>query len=71
MGTATEELASAVFGWPVRTVECAVREDALGLRWAIFAYRGWQRLMRVDDVLARVVPQRFFYNVGLTGVKPR
>ena len=71
VGTATEELASAVFGWPVRTFECAVREDALGLRWAIFAYRGWQRLMRVDDVLARVVPQRFFYNVGVTGVKPR
>ena len=28
-------------------------------------------LMRVDDVLSRVVPQRFYYNVGVTGVKPR
>lgn len=26
--------------------------------------------MRVDAVLDRVVPQKFFYNVGVTGVKP-
>ena len=71
VGTATEELTSAFFGWPVRTFEYAVKDDALGFGWAMFAYRGWQRLMRVDDVLSRVVPQRFYYNVGVTGVKPR
>lgn len=71
VGTATEELTSAFFGWPVRTFEHAVPDEALGFRWAMFAYRGWQRLMRVDDVLGRVVPQRFFYNVGVTGLKPR
>ena len=71
VGTATEELTSAFFGWPVRTIEYAVKDDALGFGWAMFAYRGWQRLMRVDDVLSRVVPQRFYYNVGVTGVKPR
>lgn len=70
VGTATEELTSAFFGWPVRTIEYAVKDDALGFGWAMFAYRGWQRLMRVDDVLSRVVPQRFYYNVGVTGVKP-
>ena len=70
VGTATEELTSAFFGWPVRTFEYAVKEEALGFRWAMFAYNGWQRLMRVDDVLAHVVPQRFYYNVGVTGVKP-
>ena len=70
VGTATEELTSAFFGWPVRTFEYAVKDDALGFGWAMFAYRGWQRLMRVDDVLSRVVPQRFYYNVGVTGVKP-
>ncbi|MEC9180519.1 MAG: SAM-dependent methyltransferase, partial [Actinomycetota bacterium] len=36
-----------------------------------FAYRGWQRLNAFDrNVLAAVVPDGFFYNVGVTGVKP-
>lgn len=70
VGTATEELLSAFVGWPVRTFEHAVRQDALGWGWATFAYRTWLRLMRVDAVLGRVVPQRFFYNVGVTGTKP-
>lgn len=71
VGTATEELLSAVVGWPVRTFEYAVADDALGLGWATFAHGSWKRLMRVDAVLGRVVPQRFFYNVGVTGTKPR
>jgi ubiquinone/menaquinone biosynthesis C-methylase UbiE len=70
VGTATEELLSAFVGWPVRTFEYAVAEDALGLGWASFAYRSWRRLMRFDAALGRVVPQRFFYNVGVTGTKP-
>ncbi|MGO1168037.1 MAG: class I SAM-dependent methyltransferase [Janibacter sp.] len=70
VGTATEELVSAFVGWPVRTFEYAVSEDALSFGWARFAYGSWVRLMRLDSVLGRVVPQRFFYNVGVTGVKP-
>ena len=70
VGTATEELLSAFAGWPIRTVEYAVRQDALGFGWAKFAYRTWTTLMKVDAVLAAVVPQKFFYNVGVTGVKP-
>lgn len=70
VGTATEELLSAFVGWPVRTFEYAVSEDALSIGWARFAYGTWVRLMKVDAVLGRVVPQRFFYNVGVTGVKP-
>lgn len=70
VGTATEELLSAFLGWPVRTFEYAVSEDALGLGWAKFAYGSWVRTMKVDGVLGRVVPQKFFYNVGVTGVKP-
>lgn len=70
VGTATEELLSAFVGWPVRTLEYAVSEDALGLRWARFAYGSWRRLMKVDAVLGRVVPQAVFYNVGVTGTKP-
>ncbi|WP_435203265.1 class I SAM-dependent methyltransferase [Janibacter sp. GS2] len=71
VGTATEELLSAFVGWPVRTFEYAVSADALGFGWARFAYGSWTRLMRIDTLLGRVVPQKFFYNVGVTGVKPR
>ncbi|GAB3597562.1 class I SAM-dependent methyltransferase [Angustibacter peucedani] len=67
--TVTEELTAAVVGWPVRTFEAAVNPERLGLRWATFAFRTWQRLSAVDRVLARVVPARLFYNVGLTGTK--
>ncbi|MGH8866934.1 MAG: class I SAM-dependent methyltransferase [Actinomycetes bacterium] len=68
--TVTEELSAAVFGWPVRTFECAVNPDRLGWGWATFAYRSWQRLSTLDAVvLRRVVPSRFFYNVLLTGTK--
>jgi ubiquinone/menaquinone biosynthesis C-methylase UbiE len=67
----TEELTAAWFGWPVRTFEYAVRADRLGWRWAMFAYRGWQRLSALDSrVLARVVPAGLFYNALLTGRKP-
>ncbi|WP_068262420.1 class I SAM-dependent methyltransferase [Janibacter limosus] len=70
VGTATEELLSAFAGWPIRTFEYAVAEDALGFGWATFAHSSWKRLMKVDALLGRVVPQRFFYNVGVTGTKP-
>ena len=67
----TEELTAAIFGWPVRTFEAAVPPGRLGLRWATFAYRSWQRLSWLDaKVLAPVVPRRLFYNVLLTGTKP-
>ena len=68
---ATEELTAAIFGWPVRTFEAAVPPGRLGLRWAMFAYRGWQRLSWLDrSVLAPVVPRGAFYNVLVTGRKP-
>ncbi|HVD28839.1 MAG TPA: class I SAM-dependent methyltransferase [Mycobacteriales bacterium] len=66
----TEELTAAWFGWPVRTFECAVPPGKLGWDWAMFAYRGWQRLSALDRRLARVVPAGLFYNALLTGVKP-
>ena len=69
--TATDELAAAFLGWPVRTFEAAVPPGRLGWGWARFAYTGWRTLTWVDEnVLARAVPQRFFYNAMLTGVKP-
>ena len=68
--THTEELTAALFGWPVRTFEAAVKPGALGWNWAMFAYGSWKRLSAVDRVLSRVVPEQLFYNVGLTGVKP-
>ena len=68
--TKTEELTAAFLGWPVRTFEAAVKPGALGWGWARFAYGSWQRLSAVDRALSRVVPSRFYYNVGITGVKP-
>jgi ubiquinone/menaquinone biosynthesis C-methylase UbiE len=69
--TVTEELTASWFGWPVRTFEAAVRPGALGWGWAMFAYRGWQRLSWLDEnVLSRVVPDELFYNVCVTGTKP-
>lgn len=67
----TEELTASWFGWPARTLEYALREERLGRRWAHFSYSGWQRLSAVDRVLGRVVPDKFFYNVSITGFKPR
>ncbi|MGH3097408.1 MAG: methyltransferase domain-containing protein [Streptosporangiales bacterium] len=71
VGTSTEELVAALFGWPVRTFEAAVNPDRLGLGWATFAYRAWQALSAVDSkVLARVLPRELFYNVLVTGLAP-
>jgi ubiquinone/menaquinone biosynthesis C-methylase UbiE len=68
--TTTEELTAAWFGWPVRTLEHALSRDRLGWRWAMFAYHGWLRLSALDRVLAKVVPDEFFYNVSVTAVRP-
>ncbi len=69
--TVTEELTASWFGWPVRTFESAVRPGALGWGWARFAYQGWMRLTWLDEnVMSRVVPDEFFYNVCVTGTRP-
>ncbi|HEU4676234.1 MAG TPA: methyltransferase domain-containing protein [Motilibacteraceae bacterium] len=69
--TVTEELTAAFLGWPVRTFEAAVNPDRLGWGWARFAYRSWLALDAVDGaVLSKVVPQKFFYNVLVTGSRP-
>jgi len=71
VSTVTEELTASWFGWPVRTFEAAVRPGALGWGWAMFAYKGWLRLLWLDEkVLSRVVPDELFYNVSVTGTKP-
>ncbi len=36
----------------------------------MFSYRTWQRLSSLDQILARVVPSRLFYNVSITGFRP-
>jgi len=67
----TEELSAALFGWPVRTFEAAVPPGKLGIRWAMFAWRTWERLSALDaGPLGRRVPRRFFYNALVTGTKP-
>jgi ubiquinone/menaquinone biosynthesis C-methylase UbiE len=67
----TEELAAALFGWPVRTFEAAVPQERLTLGWRLFAYKAWLRLSWLDEnVLRRVAPRDLFYNVLITGTKP-
>ena len=68
--TRTVELTAAWLGWPVRTFECAVPREKLGMRWATFAMKWWQNLSKIDAVLEKVVPAGLFYNVEITGVKP-
>ena len=65
----TSELFASWFGWPVRTFECAVPKEKLGLRWATFALRGWQALSAVDERLEGRVPAGLFYNAEITGRK--
>lgn len=67
----TEELAAALFGWPVRTFEAAVSQEKLTFGWRMFAYRAWQRLSWVDEnILRGIAPRELFYNVMITGTKP-
>lgn len=69
--TSTAEFTASWFGWPVRTVEVAVRPGSLGWNWYRFAYRGWTSLNWLDGhVWAHVVPGRYFYNVSVSGTKP-
>lgn len=69
--TVTEELTASWFGWPVRTLEAAVKPGSLGWNWAMFAYRTWMALDALDrSALSRLVPDEFFYNVSVTGVRP-
>ena len=71
VNTITEELTAKWFGWPVRTLEAAVKPGSLGWTWAMFAYRTWMALDALDrSALARVVPDEFFYNVSVTGIRP-
>ncbi len=70
VGTVTEELTAAWWGWPVRTFECAVPEERLGWGWRMFAYRSWLVLSRVDRALRPVVPARLYYNVSVTALAP-
>jgi ubiquinone/menaquinone biosynthesis C-methylase UbiE len=68
--TVTEEFTASWFGWPVRTVEAAVRPGSLGWKWAYFAYGTWLALSALDDrVMSRIVPAKYFYNVSVTGTK--
>jgi ubiquinone/menaquinone biosynthesis C-methylase UbiE len=69
--TATEEFTAAMLGWPLRTIEAAVPPERLGWGWAKFAFTGWKTLSWVDaNLMRRVLPKGWFYNVMVTGVKP-
>ncbi len=68
--TVTEEFTASWFGWPVRTVEAAVKPGSLGWKWAYFAYGTWLALSALDaKVMTHIVPPKYFYNVSVTGTK--
>jgi ubiquinone/menaquinone biosynthesis C-methylase UbiE len=70
VSTVTEEFTASWFGWPVRTVEAAVKPGSLGMKWAYFAYGTWLGLSALDaKVMSKIVPARYFYNVSVTGTK--
>lgn len=71
VATSTVEFTAAMLGWPLRTFECAVPPGRLGWGWAKFAFTSWKTLSWLDaNVMRRVVPKGWFYNVMITGVKP-
>lgn len=66
----TEELASSLVGWAVRTIEAEAPPGLLRARWANFAYRTYLALSAIDHaVLYRVLPREWFYNALLYGRK--
>ncbi len=68
--TETEELASSVVGWLVRTIESQVPTGLLANRWATLAYRSYLSLYALDQgLLYRVLPRRLFYNLLVYGEK--
>lgn len=67
----TEEFASGLFGWSVRTIEALARPGLLGERWALFAYHNYLRLYHFDEAVSRrIVPKAMFYNVLFSARKP-
>jgi ubiquinone/menaquinone biosynthesis C-methylase UbiE len=67
----TEELASSLVGWAVRTIEAEAPPGLLGVRWANFAYRTYLALSALDRaVLYKVLPRDWFYNALLYARKP-
>jgi len=68
----TEEFASGIFGWSMRTIEALARPGLLPKNWPWFAYRNYMRLYRLDNaVLRHVVPKELFYNLLLYAEKPK
>ena len=71
VSTTTTEFTAAMLGWPLRTVEATVPPGRLGWGWAKFAFTSWIALRWMDDnVWRRLVPDAWYYNVMMTGVKP-
>lgn len=66
----TEELISSLVGWAVRTIEAEAALGLLGERWALWAYRTYLRLSRLDERLYPFLPKPLFYNLLLAAQAP-
>jgi len=61
----TEELASSILGWAIRTVESSVSEENITERWCWGAYNAYKKMRRLDEHLYRWLPHDWFYNLVL------
>lgn len=67
-----EELLANVWGWGMRTLESTAEPASIPERWRMFAFRSYLALQRVDtSLLEPRLPAELFYNLVLSGRKPR
>ena len=67
-----EELLSSVYGWTLRSLEATADPERVPWSWQSFAFRSYLALQRVDAALLEPrLPPALFYNLVLSGRKPR
>jgi ubiquinone/menaquinone biosynthesis C-methylase UbiE len=67
-----EELLANMYGWILRSLESSARPEDVPDRWRWFAFRSYLALQRADVTLLEPhLPPQLFYNLVLSGRKPR
>ena len=66
-----EELAASLFGWANRTLEATAEPDEVPWAGAVYAYRGYLLLQRLDrSLLEPRLPAALFYNLLVSARAP-
>jgi SAM-dependent methyltransferase len=67
-----EELLASMYGWGLRTMESTALPETVPYSWQWFAHRSYLALQRIDSgLLEPRLPAEFFYNLVLSGRRPR